>query len=88
MDVDPMLIQCWLIVYDACPALNQYLVNVLCRLEEGNYYTAVQNQTAVSAYFASKEALYSGFAEQCTKEKTCHPINIILAEIANNATFA
>ena len=31
-DIDPMLIQCWPIVYDAGPALSQHCVNVSCLL--------------------------------------------------------
>ena len=42
-DVDPMLVQCWSIVYDAGPTLNQHWVDGSCLL--GNSHLTLSSLT-------------------------------------------
>ena len=56
---DPMLAQCWPIVCDAGPTLNQYWVSISCMLSY-----AAQSKKAVTSYCLSKQLLPFGFAER------------------------
>ena len=50
--VEPMLVQCWLTVYDVGPALNQHWFNVSCLLGGiCRMYCDVRRQTAVTVTF-------------------------------------